>query len=92
MTIKSDGKVGINVEDPFADLEVEGKVGISNTTNGGELQFQYTKILVALSTTTPSTPQNLVGYALVMKPTHKQVSTGWQQKTLGLQRLVGQMS
>ena len=43
MTIKSDGKVGINVEDPFADLEVEGKVGISNTTNGGELQFQYTQ-------------------------------------------------
>lgn len=42
MTIKSDGRVGINVEDPFADLEVEGKVGISNTTNGGELQFQYT--------------------------------------------------
>ena len=42
MIIKSNGYVGINVEDPFADLEVEGRVGISNTTNGGELQFQYT--------------------------------------------------
>lgn len=40
MTLKSDGKLGIGVEEPFANLEVLASVGISNVNTGGELQFR----------------------------------------------------
>lgn len=41
LIIKSDGKVGVNVEDPYAELEVQGTLGLSDTTNGGNIEFRY---------------------------------------------------
>lgn len=40
MVIKSDGKIGIGLNDPSTDLEVEGTIGVSGQTHGGELEFR----------------------------------------------------
>lgn len=41
MVIKSDGKVGIGLNDPSTDLEVEGTIGVSGQSHGGELEFRF---------------------------------------------------
>lgn len=40
MVIKSDGKIGIGLNDPSTDLEVEGTIGVSGQSHGGELEFR----------------------------------------------------
>ena len=52
MIIKATGEVGIGVTDPFADLEVEGTLGVSNSFDGGSIEFR-------MNGATPSNTQEL---------------------------------
>jgi hypothetical protein len=40
LRVKHDGKVGVGVSDPYADMEVSGTLGLSSSTSGGQVEFR----------------------------------------------------